>query len=178
MPSEPAITVVVPAYNRAARIMPALQSVLEQDFDDFELVVVDDGSCDGTVGVVEAISDPRVRCLRQEVNSGVSAARNRGIHEARAPLIAFLDSDDQFLPHKLESFQSGDVEKDAQRACRAVAVHVADRDDAQVEHLAFRAVRLHLHAAALDAFQRVEERAVDRGIAGQLSQALRVDLRQ
>jgi glycosyltransferase involved in cell wall biosynthesis len=99
--SEPKITVVVPAYNRATCIGDTLASVLAQDFTEFELLVVDDGSTDDTAQVVEAVGDPRVRCLRQGENRGVCAARNRGVREARAALIAFLDSDDRFLPRKL-----------------------------------------------------------------------------
>lgn len=101
MPSGPAISVVIPAYNRGKQIIDCVQSVLDQDFSDFEVLVVDDGSSDDTAGIVEAIDDSRVRCLRQGTNRGVCAARNRGVLEARAPLIAFLDSDDHFLPHKL-----------------------------------------------------------------------------
>jgi glycosyltransferase involved in cell wall biosynthesis len=99
--SPPAISVVIPAYNRAASIGTAIDSILAQDFPDFELVVVDDCSTDDTVAIVEASADPRVRCLRQPSNGGPSAARNRGVREARGSLISFLDSDDRFLPHKL-----------------------------------------------------------------------------
>ncbi|WP_310467194.1 glycosyltransferase family 2 protein [Sphingomonas sp.] len=97
----PAISVIMPAYNRAASIGRAIDSVLAQDFSDFELIVVDDGSSDGTAEVVAAVADPRVRLIRLDKNGGGNAARNRGIDEARAPLLAFLDSDDAFLPHKL-----------------------------------------------------------------------------
>ena len=97
----PAIAVVMPVYNRAATVGPAIESVLAQDFDDFELIVVDDGSRDATCAAVSAYVDPRVKLLRQEQNRGGNAARNRGVREASAPLIAFLDSDDVFLPHKL-----------------------------------------------------------------------------
>ncbi len=99
--SQPAISVVMPAYNRAACINTAIDSILAQHFTDFELVVVDDCSTDDTAAIVEASTDPRVRCVRQPRNGGPSAARNRGVREARASLISFLDSDDQFLPHKL-----------------------------------------------------------------------------
>jgi len=99
--SEPAISVVMPTYNRATCITRAIDSILAQDFTDFELVVVDDRSTDATADIVERSADPRVRCLRQRSNSGPSAARNRGVRAAHAPLIAFLDSDDRFLPHKL-----------------------------------------------------------------------------
>jgi glycosyltransferase involved in cell wall biosynthesis len=91
----------MPVHNRAAVVERAIASVLAQDFRDFELIVVDDGSSDGTAKVVEGIADDRLKCLRLAVNGGGNAARNRGIEAARAPLIAFLDSDDAFLPHKL-----------------------------------------------------------------------------
>lgn len=92
---------MIPAYNRAGTIRVAVDSVLQQDFVDFEVLVVDDGSTDGTAESVAAIDDPRVRCLRLPENRGVCAARNEGIRAARSPLVAFLDSDDRFLPHKL-----------------------------------------------------------------------------
>ena len=97
----PAIAVIMPVYNRADRVRRTIDSVLAQDFTDFELIVVDDGSQDGTADVVEAIPDPRVRCLRQPRNRGPSAARNRGLRETASPIICFIDSDDEFLPHKL-----------------------------------------------------------------------------
>ena len=97
----PAVSVILPLYNRAASIERAVRSVLDQSFTDFELIVVDDGSTDGSPDIVEAIDDPRVRLLRQPQNLGGNAARNRGIHESQAPILAFLDSDDHYLPHKL-----------------------------------------------------------------------------
>jgi glycosyltransferase involved in cell wall biosynthesis len=75
--------------------------VLAQDFADFEIVVVDDGSADATADIVESIADERIRSVRLPANRGNCAARNEGIRAARAPLICFLDSDDRFLPHKL-----------------------------------------------------------------------------
>lgn len=97
----PAISVVMPVFNRAALVGEAIRSVLAQDFADFELIVVDDGSSDGTADAVAAFDDPRVRLIRLPANAGGNAARNRGIDAARAPLVAFLDSDDAYLPHKL-----------------------------------------------------------------------------
>ena len=97
----PAIAVVMPVYNRTAIVGRAIASVLEQQFEDFELIVVDDGSTDDTARMVEAIDDPRLKLIRLPANAGGNAARNRGIDAARAPLIAFLDSDDHYLPHKL-----------------------------------------------------------------------------
>lgn len=97
----PAVAVIMPVYNRAASVRRSIDSVLAQDFADFELIVADDGSTDDTVKVVEAIQDPRISVLRAERNQGSNAARNRGLRAATAPLIAFLDSDDAYLPNKL-----------------------------------------------------------------------------
>ncbi|MBP7003117.1 glycosyltransferase family 2 protein [Amaricoccus sp.] len=102
MTPSPAVTVVIPAYDRAATIRPAIESVLRQTWRDFELVVVDDGSRDGTPDVVRAIDDPRLRLIETPRNMGASAARNLGAEEARAPWVAFQDSDDEWLPLKLE----------------------------------------------------------------------------
>lgn len=98
----PTVSVIIPTWNRAATLPRAIDSVLGQTFGDFELLIVDDGSTDGTAGVVEAMNDPRIRLLRQPHNQGVGAARNRGLHEARGEFIAFLDSDDEWLPGKLQ----------------------------------------------------------------------------
>src|SRR5690625_3525723 len=98
----PTVTVVIPTYNRAHVVHRAIDSVLGQTFADFELIVVDDGSTDGTEAVLSTYTDPRIRYLVQLVNRGVSAARNRGIKEARGEFVAFLDSDDEWFPEKLE----------------------------------------------------------------------------
>ncbi len=97
----PQISVVLPAYNRAHCIGRAIDSVLGQRFADFELIVVDDGSSDGTLEVLRAYDDPRIEIVGLGRNCGGNAARNAGIRAAKAPLIAFLDSDDAYLPHKL-----------------------------------------------------------------------------
>ncbi len=107
--SSPAISVVMPAYNREGTIRAAVDSVLRQTWQDFELIVVDDGSSDGTVAALERGGRPRLRVLPQEANRGVSAARNVGIAAARAPWVAFQDSDDEWLPEKL-SLQMARIE--------------------------------------------------------------------
>ncbi|MBU1314573.1 MAG: glycosyltransferase [Alphaproteobacteria bacterium] len=97
-------SIVIPVFNRAEKISPTLQSVLRQDFTDWECLVVDDGSSDGSKlkQFVEELGDPRVRYIRRG-NGGASAARNTGIEAALGRYIAFLDSDDLFLPNKLKT---------------------------------------------------------------------------
>jgi glycosyltransferase involved in cell wall biosynthesis len=101
-PMPPKISVVLPAYNRADSIQMAAQSVLRQTWDDFELLIVDDCSTDATAQAIRAISDPRVRCLTTPQNMGPSGARNTGIEAARGEWVAFQDSDDEWLPEKLD----------------------------------------------------------------------------
>lgn len=100
---QPLVTVVIPVFNRVETIGPTLQSVQDQTFRDFECLVVDDGSVDGDQleTVVIGLDDARFRYVRR-ANGGGSAARNTGVAEARGRIIAFLDSDDRWLPQKLE----------------------------------------------------------------------------
>ena len=93
------VSVIIPTYNRAWAVKDAIDSVLAQDYAGFELIVVNDGSTDETDQVL-AEYGAKLTVIRQE-NRGVSAARNRGIREAKGNLIAFLDSDDRWLPGKL-----------------------------------------------------------------------------
>lgn len=99
------ISIVIPLYNKRETIARALRSVLGQTVQDFEVVVVDDGSTDGSADIVLSFAEPRIRIITQP-NSGVSAARNRGIREASSEMIAFLDADDEWLPNFLESILS------------------------------------------------------------------------
>lgn len=98
---DPHVTVVLPTYNRADILPDSIESVLEQTYEDFELIVVDDGSSDETGQVVDGFDDPRLRYIRHETNQGISAARNTGIAHARGDIVAFQDSDDEWLPDKL-----------------------------------------------------------------------------
>ncbi len=95
----PTVSVIVPSYNAEAFIAETIDSVLHQTFDDLELLVVDDGSTDRTVEIVEGYGDA-VRLIRQE-NAGVCVARNHGIAAARGAFICLLDHDDFWFPHKL-----------------------------------------------------------------------------
>lgn len=105
MADTPVISVVIPLYNKGPYISRALNSVLDQTFQDFEVIVVDDGSTDEGAEIVRGFDDSRIRLIRQG-NRGVSAARNRGIETARAELVAFLDADDAWMPGFLETIIS------------------------------------------------------------------------
>jgi len=100
MPIMPLVSIVIPCYNRAWILKEAIESVLSQKFHDFELIVVDDGSTDETHELLKSYD--QIRTIRQE-HRGVSAARNAGIVHANGELIAFLDSDDIWLPEKLSA---------------------------------------------------------------------------
>jgi len=96
---RPKVSVIIPTFNRQNTIERAINSVLNQSFKDFELIVVDDGSTDRTSELLKSIPD---LILIKQTNQGVSKARNVGISKSGAELIAFLDSDDEWLPEKLE----------------------------------------------------------------------------
>lgn len=94
------ISVVIPLYNKGKSIASTLRAVLNQTFSDYEIVIVNDGSTDGSVEEIGKVQDDRIRLIHQQ-NAGVSAARNRGIEEAKGELIAFLDADDEWKPEYL-----------------------------------------------------------------------------
>ena len=104
MGKQPLVSVVIPAYNRANTVADCLRSVQAQTYESLEAIVVDDGSIDATHQVVAILAreDARIRLIRQDHNRGAQAARNMGIRAAQGEWIAFLDSDDRFLPHSLE----------------------------------------------------------------------------
>lgn len=96
------ISVIIPTYNREATITKAIESVLNQTYPVQEVIVVDDGSTDNTEEVVGRIEDERIRYFKTPENHGAGAARNYGVKQARCELIAFHDSDDEWLPEKIE----------------------------------------------------------------------------
>ena len=122
----PTFSVVICTYNRADRVGRAITSVLRQTLEDFELIVVDDGSVDGTGGVVGAIDDPRLRYVYRD-NGGLSAARNTGVASASGRYVTFLDDDDEVLPRWLEMMEGALAGDDAVATCAAYAVDVQGR---------------------------------------------------
>lgn len=99
---KPLISVIIPMYNKKLYIKRAIKSVLDQTISDFEIIVINDGSTDHGEDIVANIHDSRIQLINQE-NKGVSAARNKGINEAKADLIAFLDADDEWFPDFLKT---------------------------------------------------------------------------
>ncbi len=97
----PFFSVIVPTYDRAKFLKIALDSVLSQSYSDFELIVIDDGSTDGTKILIKECNDPRIVYFYQD-NHGVAHARNRGLEKATGEWVAFLDSDDQWIRDKLK----------------------------------------------------------------------------
>ena len=102
MVRNPIVSVIIPTYNRAHLIDKAIKSVLNQTYQDFEIIVVDDGSTDNTNEVLKNFTDSRIHYIFHTSNLGVSAARNTGIKTSQGEYIALLDSDDDWLPEKLD----------------------------------------------------------------------------
>lgn len=98
---QPRLTVIIPAYNRAHLLQGAIDSVLSQEFRDFELLIIDDGSTDDTASVVAGNLDPRLRLIRNSRNLGIPLTRQRGLDAARGRYVALLDSDDRMRPGRL-----------------------------------------------------------------------------
>jgi Glycosyltransferases involved in cell wall biogenesis len=101
------ISVVIPLYNKENCIRKTLDSVLAQNYQDFEVVVVDDGSKDGSARIVASMNDPRIKLITQN-NGGPSSARNRGIKEAKGDFVAFIDADDIWTSDHLSLFSAFD----------------------------------------------------------------------
>lgn len=102
MSDVPLVSVVIPAYNRPEMLQEALENVLEQTYETFEVIVVDDGSPTSLEPVVADVDDERINYTRFDENQGANVARNEGIRQASGEYIAFLDDDDRWLPGKLE----------------------------------------------------------------------------
>ncbi len=98
----PKVSVIIITYNRAQMLKTAMQTVLDQTFEDFELLIIDDGSPDDTENAVKSFHDPRVRYIKHAQNQGEGGARNTGVQHAEGEYIAFLDDDDEWFPNKLQ----------------------------------------------------------------------------
>lgn len=96
------ITIITPTFNRGHLIARAIESVLKQSYSNFEYIIVDDASTDNTEKVIKSFSDSRIRYMKYENNGGNAVARNIGVNAATGDFIAFLDSDDEYLPYYLE----------------------------------------------------------------------------
>jgi glycosyltransferase involved in cell wall biosynthesis len=113
MSNNEIISVVIPVYNRERLIGKTIKSILEQTYNNFEILIIDDNSTDGTKEAITKINDSRIRYFKQEYNQGPSAARNRGINVSKGNYIAFLDSDDLWDTNKLsDQFKIFDQYKD------------------------------------------------------------------
>ena len=97
-------SIVIPLYNKEKHVARAINSILNQTYQDFEIIIVDDGSTDFSYEEVKKINDPRIKIIRQK-NLGVSSARNTGIKEAKNNYIGFLDADDKWKPDFLETIK-------------------------------------------------------------------------
>lgn len=112
----PLVSVVIPTYNRSKELARAIKSVLNQTYQNFEILVVDDGSEENLRVVCDSFNDQRIKFLRNDTHTNANVARNRGIKEAQGEYIAMLDSDDEYLPHHL----SRRIEKMSEWGCDGI----------------------------------------------------------
>jgi teichuronic acid biosynthesis glycosyltransferase TuaG len=130
------VSVIMPAWNSEKTIDFAISSVVAQTHQRWELIVIDDGSSDATCRIVREweARDPRVKLLKNRENQGVSLTRNRGVRHARYPFIAFLDSDDAWLPEKLE-LQLAELENHPEAAICCTATAFLDCRGCRLRHI-------------------------------------------
>ena len=127
----PFFSIILPTYNRASFLTRSIGSVIKQDFLDWELIVIDDGSTDHTKEVVNSFNDPRIKYFYQE-NSERSAARNKGIDQANSDWVCFLDSDDEYLPEHLEVIHKCLMSKDSPRFI--LTGNIIKNKNSQIKH--------------------------------------------
>ncbi len=130
----PLVSVIIPAYNAAATLKRAVDSVLSQNYPSIELILVDDASSDATHDLIKSLQDPRLRYIKLAINGGVSNARNQGIEVARGELIAFLDADDEWLPGKLELQVAEITSRDGVTLVSCLAYDVAPSGEISGKH--------------------------------------------
>lgn len=126
------VSVVLPTYNRARTLRRAIDSVLNQDYRNLELIVVDDGSQDETAQILASLDDPRLRIIRHDRNRGLGAARNTGLFAATGRFVAFQDSDDEWLDGKLTLQVEALEDPASDRVCVYCIKIVYGRDPAYV----------------------------------------------
>src|SRR5690554_5671170 len=114
--TTPLVSVVIPTYNRSKELARAIKSVLNQTYQNFEILVIDDGSEENLRVVCDSFNDQRIKFLRNDTHTNANVARNRGIKEAQGEYIAMLDSDDEYLPHHL----SRRIEKMSEWGCDGI----------------------------------------------------------
>jgi len=127
--ARPKVSVCIPAYNHEKYVAECIESVLNQSFQDFEIVITDDASTDSTVDIIRTYRDPRIRLFQHSRNLGPSVAANNNMREARGEYLAFLPSDDAFLPTKLER-QVGFLDQNPSCALLFGLVNVIDEEGA------------------------------------------------
>lgn len=115
------ISIIIPLYNSGKTIKKTLESILSQDYKDFEIIIINDGSTDNGVGIVESLNDKRIRVYSQD-NGGVSVARNKGIEEAKGEWLMFFDADDEMLAGALSAFVGGTLLNNAKIVVSAYEV--------------------------------------------------------
>src|SRR5262245_40242735 len=128
----PEVSVIIPTHNRACFLRDAITSVLNQTFQEFEIIVVDDASCENTSEVVASFHDKRIRLIRHATNKGGSAARNTGILASTCNFIAFLDDDDEWLPDKLAKQMNIFCSSLAEVGCVYTGCVMVNRDNGRV----------------------------------------------
>lgn len=135
MQQDSLISVVIPTYNREQYIERAVKSVLQQTYSNLELIIVDDGSTDRTEDIVAAMSDSRIRYVRQATNQGASAARNKGVECANGELVAFQDSDDCWYQDKLSmQMEYWEAHPDCSLIYSAYVLHRIDGETVRVPY--------------------------------------------
>lgn len=128
------VSIIIPVYNREDSIGRAIESVLQQSYDEIELLIVDDGSTDGTAAVIEGYADERVHYIYQE-NAGANVARNTGINAANGTYISFLDSDDEFDPSYLTKCVSA-LQSSSEKCIGAFTAHYVTNKEAGIRRYA------------------------------------------
>ena len=133
----PAISVLMPVYNAERFLAVAIESILQQTFTDFEFLIIDDCSTDGSAAIIHSYADPRIRYYRNDTNLGISATLNKGIELAAAPLIARMDGDDISYPERLQT-QYDFIRENPDGALYSCWVKVVDQDGRFIRQDVFR----------------------------------------